>query len=251
MAANWRRTGGGVAARRLVVGAVLTVIVSGAIGSSGEASGSRERQAAIPPLIVYVRAAPTIPSATVARALEEATVIWRTIGVTFDWRSEDLQPSVRISASTWPRVIIDDSRGTRRENAAPLGWITFTGKEPDGDIHISRRNAEQMLIGAVATRPMTPARRTFLLGRMMGRALAHELGHYLLRTKAHTTSGIMRSRRTAKEFIDGPQSSFAIETLDGELAAERIREVHDEALRLAICFGSCPNESVVPAARAP
>jgi hypothetical protein len=165
--------------------------------------------------------------------LEEAADIWRTIGVTFEWRREALERSMLTSASSRPRVIIDDSPGTPRENAAPLGWVTFIGEEPGGEIHISRRNAEHMLVGAVAgvMRSMTPAERSLLLGRMMGRALAHELGHYLLRSKTHSTSGLMRSRRTAKEFIDAPRSSFAIETLDGELAAARIREVHDQALR--------------------
>jgi len=45
---------------------------------------------------------------------------------------------------------------------------------------------------------MPIAERETYLGRAMGRALAHELGHYLLASKAHTAAGLMRSTLPAE-----------------------------------------------------
>ena len=45
-----------------------------------------------------------------------------------------------------------------------------------------------------------------LLARAMGRALAHEMGHYLLASKEHTKNGLMQAHRTATEFF-GPDNA--------------------------------------------
>jgi len=70
---------------------------------------------------------------------------------------------------------------------------------------------------------MPRAERETMLGRAMGRALAHEMGHYLLASKAHSVKGLMRAKRTAVEF-------FAIERTRFELDAEQRTAV---TLRLA------------------
>jgi hypothetical protein len=49
------------------------------------------------------------------------------------------------------------------------------------------------------------------LGRAMGRALAHELGHYLTASKAHAKKGLMRATRTASEFFALERWGFAID----------------------------------------
>jgi hypothetical protein len=40
-----------------------------------------------------------------------------------------------------------------------------------------------------------------LVGRALGRALAHEIGHYLLQTPAHSPVGLMRARRSVDDFF--------------------------------------------------
>ena len=184
----------------------------------------------IPTVTISVHSAPSISPAIIDQTLAEASAVWRPTGVTFKWQRVDAR---RADASppqpTRPRVLIDDRRGTPRGAGSPMGWVNFVGHEPDGDIHISHANAERMVltVGGVngATRRMTPAERLLLMGRTLGRALAHEIGHYLLKSKEHTANGLMKGRRTIKEFIDGDRHAFEIDTSQREAIVRRIREL--------------------------
>jgi len=51
------------------------------------------------------------------------------------------------------------------------------------------------------------------MARAIGRALAHELGHYFLASKEHTKNGLMKAHRTATEFFGPDERPFK---LDGE-----------------------------------
>ena len=45
---------------------------------------------------------------------------------------------------------------------------------------------------------------------MLGRALAHEIGHYLLRTPGHSKSGLMRAAQTAADLIRDDRGPFRV-----------------------------------------
>ena len=184
----------------------------------------------IPTVTISVHSAPSISPAIIDQTLEEASAIWRPTGVTFKWQKvERRRAEVAPPQPTRPRVMIDDRRGTPRGAGSPMGWVNFVGDEPDGDIHISHANAERMVltVGGVngAARRMTPAERFLLMGRTLGRALAHEIGHYLLKSKEHTTNGLMKGRRTLIEFIDADRGGFEIDTSQREAIVRRIREL--------------------------
>jgi len=46
------------------------------------------------------------------------------------------------------------------------------------------------------------------LGLVLGRAVSHEIGHYLLQTNTHATRGLMRARIDAREFADLRSGTF-------------------------------------------
>jgi hypothetical protein len=46
------------------------------------------------------------------------------------------------------------------------------------------------------------------LGLVLGRALAHEIGHFLLDTRTHAARGLMRSNFDARQFAD-PRANAA------------------------------------------
>jgi hypothetical protein len=54
------------------------------------------------------------------------------------------------------------------------------------------------------------------MGRLLGRSLAHELGHYLLGTKGHTEMGLMRAHYDASDARVSVQSDY---TLNGNQVA--------------------------------
>ena len=56
--------------------------------------------------------------------------------------------------------------------------------------------------------PSTHERR---IGVVLGRAVAHEIGHYLLQTNTHAVDGLMRARIQAEEFADLRRGTFRLD----------------------------------------
>jgi hypothetical protein len=48
------------------------------------------------------------------------------------------------------------------------------------------------------------------IGRAVGRVLAHELGHYLLRSRTHAVSGLMRAVQNAADLVAAGREAFAL-----------------------------------------
>jgi len=56
-----------------------------------------------------------------------------------------------------------------------------------------------------------PAIRQYKLGVVLGRAVAHEIGHYLLQSNAHSPYGLMRASIDAREFADLRTGAFRLD----------------------------------------
>ena len=126
------------------------------------------------------------------------------------------------------RVIFGNDTGASRDNTTPLGWIVFDDDHtPVPEIYVSHENARRLMdaargvIGIMSE--MTGVQREMLLARAMGRALAHEMGHYLLASKVHTSRGLMRASRSAYEFFSTEQRGFKIDPAQRRLIAARLR----------------------------
>ncbi|HXE84735.1 MAG TPA: hypothetical protein VN513_15520, partial [Gemmatimonadales bacterium] len=61
----------------------------------------------------------------------------------------------------------------------------------------------------VAQRPL--ALRRELTARALGRAAAHELGHYLLTSREHTPRGLMRARFSSDDLVSDESAAFTLE----------------------------------------
>src|SRR5262245_19907149 len=157
-----------------------------------------ESIAATPSLLIGVTVAGDISPTLVPRVLDEAADIWRAAVFTIAWlrdEGEGVRPPPL-------RVWIGDARGSRiNDRAMALGWIVFDEDgTPARNIYVSHANAVALLSLArsLSSRDRMPiAELETLLGRAMGRALAHELGHFLLASKEHTSKGLMRAQRTS------------------------------------------------------
>jgi hypothetical protein len=227
--------GVGVVAALLVQAPVHAASPSRNEDPSGHANAASVLAA--PPVMVSVYVAPHIAQSLVTHVLAEASDVWRAAGVVFVWtagaeeaapygRSGDVgryQPSVL-------RVSIDYERGDVKPDALTvLGWIRFERPdEPDQVIHVSYANAESLLekselvVGTLSTMPAL--QREQYLSRAMGRALAHELGHYLLASKAHTTHGLMQTGRSASELFGRQRVHFDIDTAQKQTALSRLMQ---------------------------
>jgi hypothetical protein len=173
---------------------------------------STESMVTMPPLVIGVTVSVDISPSLVPRVLNEAAEIWRATGLTIVWQRDE-------GAGVRPpplRVWIGDARGIRsRDRAMPLGWIMFDNAgAPARDIYVSHANALELLGLARSTASidrMPRAEKEGLIGRAMGRALAHELGHFLLASKEHTAKGLMRARRTSAEFFSSDRTHFDLD----------------------------------------
>jgi hypothetical protein len=66
--------------------------------------------------------------------------------------------------------------------------------------------------------------REVLTARAIGRALAHELGHYFLASKDHTKNGLMKAHRTAVEFFGPDDRPFKLDGAQRSLITARLAQ---------------------------
>jgi hypothetical protein len=189
---------------------------------------SRPHNEDVPPITVNVYAPRSISPHLVTETLNEAGAVWNDAGITLAWR---VVIGDRPEFSNTPHVVIGDEVGrTSRGGQIPIGWVQFRQPdEPDQEIHVSRGNGMKLLkasagLGRSIDR-MPPAEVDMMLGRVLGRALAHELGHYLLRSSNHTPRGLMRGDRTVQEFLAIGRSGFEVDARQRSAVAARIREM--------------------------
>ncbi len=170
-------------------------------------------------MIVNVTVAAKVSPALLARITDEADAIWRGTGISFLWQHGERPTSLarRATPSFGPptlRLVIGSEHGVSREGQVALGWIVFEDNRPEREIYLSYANAIALLgessgvVGEVSGMPLLL--RETLLGRAMGRALAHEIGHYLLASKTHSAQGLMMAVHTAAELFGQARQRFAI-----------------------------------------
>ena len=129
---------------------------------------------------------------------DEATRIWLRHGVELTWR----YPAPVRCARIVP-VIFDDEkvRALAGPKRTALALTEFAGASRQ--IYVSARRAFEM-VGQIRgrTSPLeTIGERDYRDGTLIGRALAHELGHVLLETLEHSADGLMRPVFSAKDAL--------------------------------------------------
>jgi len=172
-------------------------------------------------LTVNVSAASDISPTLVSRALAETDAIWRAAGVEFIW-----QRATAVARPAALHVVIGDEVRPVREGALALGWIYFDESTPGHRIYVSYANVQQLMLesrGVIGSQDRMPIfEREVLLSRALGRALAHELGHYFLASKAHTDRGLMKAHRTASEFFGPDERPFKLDGAQRSLITARL-----------------------------
>lgn len=167
---------------------------------------------AVPAIPVEVVAGGGITDSLVHRICAEAETIWRPAGMTFDWHITFDRHRIK-PADTPHLSVVSITIGDGRAEADPdgaLGWILFTADRPGHSIYLSRAAAEGMLDHTPGLNTATFTAQEILIGRALGRALAHELGHYFFRSKIHSSAGLMRSARPANEFFGLRRDGFQL-----------------------------------------
>ncbi len=184
---------------------------------------------ALPSVRLALAFDPQLPAAVRQVALEEAAAIWRPYGVAVLAAGADGSacgdPGVAV-AGRLTVVVSGDTAGIKAW-AAPFAAISFPpGGRPGDAIELRYAVLRRLGLGSVEIGGVRESRwplalRDRILGRMTGRVVAHEIGHWTLRTREHSPSGLMRAMHTVGDLADVSRAPFELTTAD----VARLREV--------------------------
>jgi hypothetical protein len=73
-----------------------------------------------------------------------------------------------------------------------------------------RAGRARALIGALSPGTRPEALTELLVARLLGRSLAHELGHILLNSRSHEDAGLMRARYRDRDVLSVSTSAYTL-----------------------------------------
>lgn len=188
-----------VAAWATVAAAVMTVASAGPAASSSS----------VLPLHVLLTVSSNLATMSRDTLIREAERIWRHEQVNIEWAPpghtvEHPDAPLRVLVVTLPRR---DERGAREWPVAEL----IPEAEPRAVAIASIAGAERVVNEATRSTSSEGTPRDYRLGLVLGRAVAHEIGHFLLATGTHAESGLMRASIDAREFAGMDGAAFRLD----------------------------------------
>lgn len=177
--------------------------------------------AADPPHLVlnlHLRSTQFLPPFTRLALTSETQQIWDAAHVRVRWIERDGEatggPLLRVLVMARPvpaagvGTPLTVGELVRHERTGAFAIASLTG---------ARRIADETRSPLLLDPPQTHDRR---IGLVLGRAVAHEIGHFLLQTNTHAPDGLMRARILASEFADLRGDTFRLdEAAKAHLAA--------------------------------
>lgn len=192
---------------RLVMATVLTGMIGCSLGRTPLLGAA---PAASPsPIVLNLHLTSTQPLSDAAfDAMAAATEsIWRPAHVQVRWVDRDVQNATQLRVVVMARLIPgNDPRApwavgelVTHDGLPPMAIASVTGAR-----RIVDSTSRFRLLDSASAQERG-------LGVVLGRAIAHEVGHFLLRTKTHASSGLMRAFIDAREFADPATNGFRLD----------------------------------------
>ena len=172
----------------------------------------------VTPITLAVVAPRDVSDSLVNRICTEAEAIWGPTGIAFEW---DRHESTTRAGRWTIEVTIDDRHAPDGRDGA-LGWVLFTTEGAESSLHLSRASAEALLRNTPGMSAPTIFSHEALIGRALGRALAHEFGHYIFQSGVHTLRGLMRAGLTSDEIFRLDRDGFELTSQERATAAGRL-----------------------------
>jgi hypothetical protein len=153
----------------------------------------------------------------------EVNAIWHA-SLSLVWRTADVSEPLPAmpESEDWLRVLVlaRQTPGAQETSTFTVGELVRTeGARPlaIASITAARRIVDEAARHEAWDGPGDYDRR---IGVVLGRAVAHEIGHYQLRTRTHADRGLMRATIDALEFADTRSRAFVLDNLAQAYLAE-------------------------------
>jgi hypothetical protein len=163
---------------------------------------------------VTFRPARALPAETLRHALLEVARIWKEHDIAIE--SNEIPPC-QVSGAAFDLAVdlATVSPDRSRDDKSPLGAVQFTGGRADAvvTIHVAAvtRLATSVPFMGLHQTLWPPTLRDQVVGRALGRALAHEIGHVLLESPGHAARGLMKARQRASVLISPDPRPFSLD----------------------------------------
>jgi len=155
-------------------------------------------------VVVHTEGALAVDRRRLTEIVRTARDIWRPYAdITFDLASAE-------TASPGLLQLLITDRVSPVSEGASLGWIEFVDGRPSNVINVSTTAANALLTASRWSGLPKNVQWTFL-ERALARAIAHELGHYLLASRQHTAQGLMRGQLTPDDIMQPRRSSLRLD----------------------------------------
>jgi hypothetical protein len=168
-------------------------------------------------LVVYLKTDPGQPTHPIEQMTREADALMAAAGYTISWR---LLGGVRDDGDS--SLVVIELRGVCEapQPTAPMEYLSSGASlastaVADGKVlPYSQLECENLtrLVGPSLTREVA-GRREYLYGRAMGRLVAHELFHVLVKSRAHEDAGIAKRSFSANDVL-AEHFEFELGSLD-------------------------------------
>jgi hypothetical protein len=195
---------------------LCVLLVSAAIEPVSQAQACAIERASLGPslLIDMVFTGHSMPAKLQAMAMTEVKFIWARYGV--DVRAVGVDDVARDRAIRLTVQSEDDA--DRHVSREALGSIRFLDGEPQPVIALYL-NAIAALVSTTTALGLRepewpPALHDVIVGRVVGRALAHEIGHFLLRSRDHSRTGLMRALQRTTDLVSEDRGRFLLRATD-------------------------------------
>ncbi len=181
------------------------------LGSTGGTAGPQHPYRTQASVCISLTVKDDLPGPVFTKLRAEATRIWLTHGVSLIWT----QPAP-VSCDTFVPMTFDDARvralaGPKRASAMALTEFSGRGRI----IYVSAPSAFRLLSApGASSRLMAEGEWSHRGGILLGRVVAHELGHVLLETTAHSTRGLMRPVFGVNDALSADQQATTLTAME-------------------------------------
>lgn len=143
-----------------------------------------------------------------AAVVSEANRIWQPLGVTVG-HSDELGTGTACQKWILVKSGLEASPEDATTGDTSIAWVPFVAGRARRVVFV-RKDYALGLIDAFSPGIRTPGVTNMLLAKLIGRSLAHELGHILLNSLGHERSGLMRARFGAHDVMRDLPSAYTL-----------------------------------------